>query len=118
MKTNSGNQVLRRNREFLKPAEQPAAQTQPIVVTESPPAKCDVQTPVPEPKQEVTIYSADSNDVFSPSVILVSSIDDDEEVEDIFIFMQLQEYGAYVYTFIDVNYSFDIVFVSHHYPFI
>ena len=31
--------------------------------------------------------------------------------------MQLQEYGAYVYIFIDVNYSFDIVFVSHHYPF-
>ena len=54
VKTNSDNQVLRRNREFLKPAEQPAAQTQPIVVTESPPAKCDVQTPVPEQKQMYT----------------------------------------------------------------
>ena len=53
VKTNSGNQVLRRNREFLKPAEQPrpAAQTQPIVVTESQPSKRDVQTPVPAQKQ-------------------------------------------------------------------
>ena len=41
-------------REFLKSAEQPAAQTQPIVVTESPPAKRDVQTPVLEQKQMST----------------------------------------------------------------
>ena len=50
VKTNLDNQVLRRNREFLKPTEQPATQTQPIVVTESQPAKHDVQTPVPEQK--------------------------------------------------------------------
>jgi len=54
VKTNSDNLVLRKNQELLTPAEQPAAQTQPIVVTESPPAKCDVQTPVPEQKQMST----------------------------------------------------------------
>ena len=50
VKTNLDNQVLRRNREFLKPTEQPATQTRPVVVTESQPAKHDVQTPVPEQK--------------------------------------------------------------------
>ena len=57
VKTNSDNQVLRRNREFLKPAEQPAATTQrqTVVVTESQPTKRDVQTPLPEQKQMSTL---------------------------------------------------------------
>ena len=56
VKTNSDSQVLRRNREFLKPAEQPAATTQrqTVVVTESQPTKRDVQTPLPEQKQMST----------------------------------------------------------------
>lgn len=55
VKTNSDSQVLRRNREFLKPAEQPAATTQrqTVVVTESLPTKRDVQTPLPEQKAYV-----------------------------------------------------------------
>ena len=56
VKTNSDSQVLRGNREFLKPAEQPAATTQQqtVVVTESLPTKRDVQTPLPEQKHMST----------------------------------------------------------------
>ena len=54
VKTNSDNQILRTNREFLKPAEKPAAPSKPVEVTESQPSGHDnsPQTTIPEQRHK------------------------------------------------------------------
>ena len=51
VKTDASSQVLRRNREFLKPAEKPTVITKTVEVEESQPSNRETLTVVPEDKQ-------------------------------------------------------------------
>ena len=56
VKTDSDNQILRRNREFLKPAEKPVTCSKPVEVTESQSSNLDIsaQSTLPEQRQMST----------------------------------------------------------------